>query len=460
MSDAKRTSRRSGSSPLRPVLGMKRFLLLFVACALALAQSGPALSTSYNFPGSNGAPTDLNGWMGGVTNFLLGTNLQVALLFLHNPVNVLTGTYTGCTAGSGSGCVKGNARTGTDGTWSSGNTFTAASLNATSADTGKSIWITERNLDTIGTQFSGTVTFVNSTTLTLSATPSFSGSMTNAYWVLGVDDGTNLTNAIASGDIFIPAGTYLTQNSINITTNYHNIQCADNAILITPHHGSGGSAVFSLTGASYNSIIGCNIQGSNVPIDGSTAPGYDINNEFDIPVYIKSGSNNNFFAGNHFAYSWGNSEFLLTCGTACSGGNSNTIVNNWFEQGGHYCWSISEGNNNIFEYNKMVDCDSGSEGNPGDPTNGSLNTGNIFAYNKLLCVNGDRGTSGQGCMYLTGGNAAGVNYGGNQVFNNQLSGCGSLTCSGGSSGIRILEANAPGPAIYTNNQCGSGCSVH
>src|ERR1700687_91717 len=175
MSDAKRTSRRSGSSPLRPVLGMKRFLLLFVACALALAQSGPALSTSYNFPGSNGAPTDLNGWMGGVTNFLLGTNLQVALLFLHNPVNVLTGTYTGCTAGVGSGCVKGTGRTGTDGTWSSGTTFTSASGSFTSGDTGKSIWIVERNLDALGVTYTGTVIFVNPTTLTLSSTPSFSG---------------------------------------------------------------------------------------------------------------------------------------------------------------------------------------------------------------------------------------------------------------------------------------------
>src|ERR1700730_11341090 len=137
MSDAKRTSRRSGSSPLRPVLGMKRFLLLFVACALALAQSGPALSTTYNFPGSNGAPTDLNGWIGGVTHLLLGTNLQVALVFFHNPVNVLTGTYTGCTAGSGSGCVKGNARTGTEGTWSSGNTFTAGSLKPTRGENRK-----------------------------------------------------------------------------------------------------------------------------------------------------------------------------------------------------------------------------------------------------------------------------------------------------------------------------------
>jgi hypothetical protein len=457
MSDAKRTSRRSGSSPLRPVLGMKRFLLLFVACALALAQSGPALSTTYNFTGSNGAPTDLNGWIGGVTSFLLGTSLQVALPFLQNPVNVLTGTYSGCTAGSGSGCVKGNGRTGTDGIWSSGTTFTSASGNFTSGDTGHSIWIVERNLDTLGKTYTGTVTFSNSTTLTLSSAPSFSGSMTNAYWVLGVNDAPNMANAVAAGDVFIPSGNYVFGSGVTLTTNYHNIQCADGAVLIDPNHGSSGSAILDLR-SSHNSFIGCTWEGTNVPPSGSAQTGYDIGIEFDNLVYIKNAATGNLFAGNTFLYTWGNSEVLFTGNTSSSGGNNNTFVNNTFDKCAHYAVSVSEGNNNVFMYNRVVDCDFGGEGNPGDSA--SVNTGNVYAYNKHLCVNGESATSGQGCMYLTGGNAAGVNYGGNQVFNNQLSGCGSLSCSGGSSGIHILEANAPGPAVYTNNQCGSGCSVH
>jgi hypothetical protein len=439
---------------------MRKCILSFLACVLTLIISRPALSTTYNYPGTSGAPTDLNGWVGGVDNLLIGSNLQVALPFLHNPVNVLTGTYTGCTAGVGSGCVKGTGRTGTDGTWSSGTTFTSASGSFTSGDTGKSIWIVERNLDALGVTYTGTVIFVNPTTLTLSSTPSFSGAISNAYWVLGVDDGPNLLNAIGLGDVLIPAGTYVTATQVRLTTNYHNIQCQDGAILINPQHtNSPGNSIFAFLPSNYSSIIGCNLQGTNVPPNGSTSPGYDINTEFNFLVSIGNSSIGDLIQGNHFAYGWANSELILNSSTTTAV-NQNVIINNFFEQCGHYGTAITEGNNNVFEYNRVVDCDTGSEANSGDPTNGSLNTGNIYRYNQFVCVNGDRGTSGQGCMYLSGGNASGVNYGGNQVLNNSLSGCGSVTCSGGSSGVHILQANAPGPAVYTNNQCGSGCSVH
>jgi hypothetical protein len=433
---------------------MKRYLLLFL-CMLALAISPwRANSTTYNFAAGSGAPSDLSGWVGGVDNFLLGSNLQVALPFLHNPVNVLTGTYTGCTSGSGSGCVKGTGRTGTDGTWSSGTTFTSASGNFTSGDTGKSIWIVERNLDTLGVTYVGTVTFSNSTTLTLSSTPGFSGSMTNAYWVLGVDDGPAMLNATAAGDVLIPAGVYVIATQVKLTTNYHNIQCKEGAILINPQHtNSPGNSIFAFQTSSYSSIVGCNLQGTNVPVNGSTKPGYDINTENNFEVFIQAPSVSDMIIGNHFAYGWANSELIIN-GSSTTGSNNNIVVNNFFEQAGLYGWAITEGDNNICEYNRVVDANSGSEGNAGDPTNGSLNTGNITAYNQFLCVNGAGNSAGAGSMYVTGGNAAGVNYGGNQLPDNSISGCAS------GSGIWLWESNGAGQAVYTNNQCGTGCSVH
>jgi hypothetical protein len=306
MDPNKGVDRRSGSSPLRSTV---KTILLALTFLLMLVFSRPVLSTTYNFTGGGGGgggPTTLNGWVGAVINFMFGSNLQVALPFLHNPVNVLTGTYSGCAAGSGSGCVKGNGRTGTDGTWSSGTTFTAASGSFTSGDTGHTIWITERNLDTIGTQFSGTVTFVNSTTLTLSSTPGFSGSMTNADWVLGVDDGTNLLNASNSGDLIIPAGTYITGTSIKFTSDHHNIQCEDGAILLDPWHANSPHDIQAVQfNSNYNSIVGCTFQGTNVPIDSSHAAGYDANAEFNYLLFIGFSKNGNLVEGNHFSYGWG-----------------------------------------------------------------------------------------------------------------------------------------------------------
>jgi hypothetical protein len=432
---------------------MRRRLFSFPVCALVLALSSRAgLTTTYNFAAGSGAPSDLNGWVGGVDNFLLGSNLQVALPFLHNPVNVLTGTYTGCTSGSGSGCVKGTGRTGTDGSWSSGTTFTSASGNFTSSDSGKSIWIVERNLDTLGVTYVGTVTFSNSTTLTLSSTPGFSGSMTNAYWVLGIDDGPAMLNATVAGYVLIPAGVYVIATQVKLTTNFHNIQCKSGATLINPQHtNSPGNSIFAFQTSSYSSLVGCNLQGTNVPVNGSTKPGYDINTENNFEVFVQSPSTGDMFIGNHFAYGWASSELIIN-GTSSTGANNHILVNNFFEQAGLYGWAITEGNNNIAEFNRVVDANSGSEGNSGDPTNGSLNTGNITAYNQFLCVNGAGATSGAGSMYVTGGAAAGINYGGNQVFNNVIAVCSGL------SGIWLYQDGSP--ATYTNNQCSTGCSVH
>jgi hypothetical protein len=436
---------------------MRRYLVPLLVFALGLGLPNAALSTTYNFAAGTGAPSDLSGWVGGTDNLLIGSNLQLALPFLHNPVNVLTGTYSGCTAGSGSGCAKGTGRTGADGTWSSGTTFTSASGNFTSGDTGKFIRIVERNLDTLGVTYAGTVTFVSSTTLTLSSTPSFSGSMTNAYWVLGVDDGGALANAISSGDIFIPAGTYVIKTGIRVTSSYHNIQCADNAVLIDPAHGTApqDTTLLQFIGSGYNSVVGCTFQGTNVPVNSSTPPGYDAVAEFNYLLLIGfSNAGGNLILGNHFAYGWANSE-LQTAGSTSTASNNTEIVNNFFEQCGHYAYAATESNNNTFAFNRVVDCNLGGEGNSGDPAGGSLNAGNIYEYNKLLCVNG-AGYNAQGCMFLTGGNAAGINYGGDQVLNNWLTGCGSLSCGG----IHLNESNVNGPALYTNNQCGSGCSVH
>jgi hypothetical protein len=113
-------------------------------------------------------------------------------------------------------------------------------------------------------------------------------------------------------------------------------------------------------------------------------------------------------------------------------------------------------------YNLCKDANCGSEGNSGDTA--ATESNNLYAYNKAICVVGPGNNNNslqEGCQYFTGGDAAGVNYGGNQVFGNSLSGCASRTCSSiSNAGIQLRESAGGVGAVYTNNQCGSGCAVH
>jgi hypothetical protein len=215
-------------------------------------------------------------------------------------------------------------------------------------------------------------------------------------------------------------------------------------------------------GSSYNSIIGCNLWGTNIPIDSSHAPGYDPGPEFNYLLFVGYSQNGNLIEGCHFSYGWANSELTFAGASTSSGSSNNRVINNIFDHAGLYGFSVTEGDHNIFMYNTCLDANCGVEGNSGDTA--ATENANLLAYNKAICVvgagNNNNGLQ-EGCQYFTGGDAAGVDYRGNQVFNNTLSGCASRTCSSiANAGIQLRETNGSGPANYVNNACGSGCAVH
>lgn len=115
--------------------------------------------------------------------------------------------------------AKGDGKTVTDGAITSGSaTFTSATANFTAADVGKSIFIAGAGTSG-GIMSPGISAFVNSTTVTLSATASTTVTGATTYWA--TYDDTALINAFtaggsAKGEVFFPAGSYFSYSNLTV----------------------------------------------------------------------------------------------------------------------------------------------------------------------------------------------------------------------------------------------------
>lgn len=277
------------------------------------------------------------------------------------------------------------------------------------------------------------------------------------------DDSTAFRNALAAGDLLVPAGkTCVINTKIQITVSNKHIECADPATTtlkqtVIPTTGDTHTNIFQFkdvsgTSITGDSVVNCRFLGTNTAAPQYTAA--DAYKEFNIPVETQNTVNNVFIAGNTFTQFWGQSMFQTFA--AVNGGSGDQVIWNTFTSCGLYGPVMIAHTNGYIAHNTATDCAVGVEND-----NTTQNTGgNIFEFNTLNTIHGI-GYTGISAVsnFLTGGAAAAANYSGNIVRNNSVSGVadGLGASPAGRPSSVYQQVNGGSPAQYNFNTCTNGC---
>jgi len=146
-----------------------------------------------------------------------------------------------------------------------------------------------------------TVATVQSATLiTLSATPTKTGTSTGLQWIMGTNDIAAFQSAMNAGDLHIPNKTYLiwpqntggntaTAGSSIFTVSYRDIYCDPGATLVNVNFDTSQTSIFDV-GSTNNAqdvvIRGCTFEGTNVGTNASPGPQYDSTNGYQYQFLI------------------------------------------------------------------------------------------------------------------------------------------------------------------------------
>ena len=406
-----------------------------------------------------------------------------------NALNLLSGSYSGCTNGVGAGCAKGDYRANADATVSTASsTLTTPTGNFTSADVGKhgvavqwsgaspysggscNAWPGWGCWNGVSCEF--TVASVNSATSINVTRGSGCGSSgigftasANAYWALYTDDTTALSNAIAAAQsagksLYVPAN-YV--GGIGGSPNFYsgfNLQCANGGTFYNPHlsPGNANTWIMRILGGSGYTITGCTFSGT----EPTNAAWQDVDRKFDLAVAIEGGASNVSFTHNTVKNFWGTYE------VATSRASNVTIDTNLLQNCAYYGVQLAEtaGSSSVTN-NTFTDCNYGSEDGGTQPTgidqyqqiqSNTLQVGpnGGTGYNKTQTAL-SLGTQGS-VLAEIGKACSGVctntsQYTGVTFTGNTVSGAGSV--------IYGPPSTTPtnGASVY-GNTCINGCSYH
>jgi hypothetical protein len=425
-------------------------------------------------------------------NYYTVAQTQLIVLSVTTPpnsLNLLSGSYSGCVNGVGSGCAKGDYRSDSNATVSaSSSTLTTSTGNFTSGDVGKKGIALQLNGTpyVCSTPYSGwgcwngyscefTVASINSSNsinVTKGAGCGSSGigfnSSSNAYWALYTDDTSALVNAVTAAQntavpLYVPANY---KGGIGGSPNFYNgfnLQCASGATFYNPHLTGAPYLPFSnvqtwimrILGGSGYTINGCTLSGTEPP----NSAWMDINREWDLGIIIDKASNVSF-THNIVKNIWG------TEAVGTSGATNVVIDSSVFQNCEYYGVQFAEvGGSSAVTNNTFTDCSYGSEDDNGYPAGiDKYQTiqGNTIqvgpnggtGYNKTQSSLG-LGSSGSVMM------ACGLACDGTCTNTSQYVG---VTCSNDTvSGPTSVIYGPPGGsflngAIETGNTCINGCS--
>lgn len=215
------------------------------------------------------------------------------------------------------------------------------------------------------------------------------------------DDTKAFQAAVDAGDVLVPAGTYLLNDTVVITASHRRIQCEPGVTLRKTIRKDGNMFNFEgpLTG---NSLVGCNFVGANpTRIREWERPGH-----YDIPVQTNGAVDDFVLAGNSFRDFFGQSMFQTE---GQGGGTGDVLVFNSFANCPLYGIALVGSVNGRIAYNLADNCRMGPENNDATQDTG----GNVLECNRM--INGGNitgGSNGEG----------GVDYSGNIVRHNILDG--------------------------------------
>ena len=300
-------------------------------------------------------------------------------------LNLLSGSYSGCTNGVGSGCAKGDYRSGSDATVStSSSTLTTPTGAFTSADVGKhgvtvdwagGVPISHNSTTCTaqagwgcwnGVSCEFTVASVNSSSSINVTRGSGCGSSgigftasATAYWALYTDDSTALSNAAiaahnAAVPLYVPTNY---QGGIGGSPSFYNgftLECASGATFYNPHLSPNNaySGIMIILGGSGYTITNCTFSGT----EPTNAAWMDVDREYDLGIAIEGGASNVSFTNNVVQNFWG------TYSVGTSKATNVVITGNTFKNCEYYGVQLGEtGGTSSVTNNTFIDCDYGSE---------------------------------------------------------------------------------------------------
>jgi hypothetical protein len=396
-----------------------------------------------------------------------------------NTLNLLTGSYSGCTNGIGSGCAKGDYRSGSNATVStSSSTLTTPTGSFTSADIGKRGVAVDWNATNVAGCSSGygpgyacytgvscpfTVSAVNSSASITVSPGSGCGSSGigfnangNGYWAVYTDDSSALSNALSAAtgagrSLFVPAnykGGILNGPSMPANAN---LQCAAGGTFYSPRLDASQTQILLITGTTAT-ITGCTFSGTE-PVGGAWN---DPTRSYNGAITIFGGSNT-LISGNTFENFWG------TYAVGTSPATNITIDSNTFQNCAYYGVQFNSTGGSPGSFvtnNNFSDCNYGSEDGGAQPA--SVNISQFIEHNDMFPTNGGSG-------YNRSQTSLGLGTKGT-VFMDP-----GLACSGGTCGsneyigVSLMSNHVHGPAsaiinrnvhgaTVSGNTCDSGCT--
>ena len=268
------------------------------------------------------------------------------------------------------------------------------------------------------------------------------------------DDTAAFQKAINASDVLVPGGTCVINGTITVKLSNRHIQCQGTVLKRNTGYNNQMFVIGDYNNYYHDdSIVDCNFVGAN-----TAAPQYYNNDarHWDIPIETAGPVSNFFLAGNSFKQFFGQSMFQTYAST--NGGSGDKIMYNTFASCGYYGPVFVAHTNGYIGHNTLTDCAMGVEND-----NTTQQTGNnVLEYNTIGVVYGygapDMSSSGM----ITGGVAASADYSTNIVRNNTVSGKSNAQgFRGANIPSRIIMGRSWGvkAAQYSNNTCGTGCSV-
>lgn len=270
------------------------------------------------------------------------------------------------------------------------------------------------------------------------------------------DSSTAFGKALESGDLDVPAGTFLINSTISVPDG-RRIKCEMGAVLKTTS--TSGYTMFLFNNNNGGGIWNCQFEGTNYNV---SPPGYvNVGQQFVFHQSIgNSGKAGNLtIANNDFN---GINGYTAAVVVFASDANQpppdgDTITCNTAENCGYNFVQLTSATNTTVSYNTMSDCSGFVEGD----NTGQINTGNLVTHNSAVF------NAGVGYANHGGGNTAAwnhiscgascsgsaCNYSGNTCSYNQ---CGGSTSS-------LLESAVGGSsndASYVGNTVSGACTVN
>jgi hypothetical protein len=268
------------------------------------------------------------------------------------------------------------------------------------------------------------------------------------------DDTAAFQRALNASDVSVPAGTCVINGTITVKQNYRRLQCQGTTLKRTTGWNH-GMFVYGDWSNYYhdNSIVGCNFVGAN-----NAAPQYYNNDarHWDIPIETTGPVSNFYLAGNSFKQFFGQSMFQTYGST--DGGSGDRIEYNTFASCGYYGPVFDAHYNGYIGNNTLTDCAIGVENDNSTQRTG----GNVIESNKISVTYGYGAPDMDSSAMITGGVAGNADYSTNIVRNNTISGTSNAQgFKGANIPSRVIIGKNWGakPAQYSNNTCGTGCTI-